>query len=448
MDALRAEHQRLQLALNRRVLDERRVARLLRRAAGVSAWHLREWLRRSARTLRGIRSATSLEIASPAPYCARQFHPTLPHRTRALHFIANFVTGGSSRLVVDLIEQLGHRFHQSVVTAMLPAPAHYTGIEITEHARFRDADQALAVLYARRPELIHVHNVANPDSIHEVREYEWYDQIFRAIGRYATDHRCRVVQNVNIPIVPYMSPDVDCYVYVSDYVRDRFGLHTAPGVTIYPGSDLERFSPETDAYAVPDDTIGMVYRLEGDKLDEHAIEPFIRAVARRPATKALIVGGGRYLDPFRQAVHRAGLSEAFTFTGYVAYDDLPSYVRRVSVFVAPVHRESFGQVIPFAMGMARPVAGYAVGALPEIVGDASVLAPPGDADRLARVVMNLLDDRERRITIGASNRRRALERFSIGTMVRAYESLYDSVLSSPARRDREFPLTRRPGTAA
>jgi glycosyltransferase involved in cell wall biosynthesis len=373
----------------------------------------------------------STEIAAPASYCARQLHPSLPHRTRTLHFIANFVTGGSSRVVVDLIEHLGHRFDQSVVTAMLPSPAHYTGIDIIEHARFHDADEALAVLYTRRPELIHVHNVANPDSVHDVMEYEWYDQIFRATGRYATDHRCRVVQNVNIPITPYMSPAVDCYVYVSDYVRNTFGLHTAPGLTIYPGSDLERFSPETDGYAVPDDTIGMVYRLEGDKLDEHAIEPLIRAVARRPNTKALIVGGGRYLDSYRQAVHRAGLSEAFTFTGYVAYDDLPSYVRRISVFVAPVHTESFGQVSPFAMGMARPVVGYAVGALPEIIGDRSLLAPPGDVIRLSEIILQLLEDRERRVRLGALNRQRALERFSMESMIRAYANLYDSLLSSP-----------------
>jgi len=101
----------------------------------------------------------------------------------------------------------------------------------------------------------------------------------------------------------------------------------------------------------------------------------------------------------------------------------------MSVFVAPVHAESFGQVSPFAMGVGRPVAGYAVGASPEITGDLGVLAPPGDVFCLSEIVVHLLDDRERRVRLGALNRQRTLERFSIESMIRAYATLYDSLLS-------------------
>ncbi|MGG2024154.1 hypothetical protein AB1J88_29440 [Pseudomonas sp. S8] len=44
-------------------------------------------------------------------------------RPRVLHVIANFMTGGSSRLVVDIYEYLGVRFEQSILTSHAPIPA-------------------------------------------------------------------------------------------------------------------------------------------------------------------------------------------------------------------------------------------------------------------------------------------------------------------------------------
>jgi hypothetical protein len=59
-------------------------------------------------------------------------------------------------------------------------------------------------------------------------------------------------------------------------VLDRYGLAASDEV-IYPGIDLRRFSPRPFA-AGASDTIGMVYRLESDKLSEAAIEPMIMAL--------------------------------------------------------------------------------------------------------------------------------------------------------------------------
>src|SRR5262249_13472397 len=158
-------------------------------------------------------------------------------------------------------------------------------------------------------------------------------------------------------------------------------------IVVYPGSDMKFFSRAHSA--VPDDCIGMVFRLEKDKLDEHSIDTLIKVVQRRKGTTALIVGGGRYYSTFQNAVAAADVSGAFTFTGYVGYDDLPAWYQKMSVFVAPVHSESFGQVAPFAMGMAIPVVGYDVGALCEIIQPRSLLSPPGDSDRLAGIIVEL-----------------------------------------------------------
>jgi glycosyltransferase involved in cell wall biosynthesis len=160
------------------------------------------------------------------------------------------------------------------------------------------------------------------------------------------------------------------------------------------------------------------------------MDPFIEANRLRPRTRALIVGGGVRLDDYRNRVAAGGLEHAFTFTGYVPYDALPALYREMTVFVAPVHRESFGQVTPFAMGMGLPVVGYDVGAIPEIIGDRSLVAPPADSTRLAKLAVGLLDDPARRATLGAANRARAERLFSVEAMIASYEALYAELVVS------------------
>ncbi|HEX7981536.1 MAG TPA: glycosyltransferase family 4 protein, partial [Gemmatimonadaceae bacterium] len=196
---------------------------------------------------------------------------------------------------------------------------------------------------------------------------------------------------------------------------------------------LTMFAP-TPGVEPADDVLGMVYRLWRDKIDERAIEPFIDAIHLRPGTRALIVGGGELLEVYRRRVVEEGLEDAFTFTGYAAYDTLPALFQRMSVHIAPVHTESFGQVTPFAMGMKLPVIGYDVGAIPEIVGNASLVAPAADSARLGAIAAALLDDRPRRLALGEANRARAERLFSVEAMVAAYEALYHELAPTAASR--------------
>jgi glycosyltransferase involved in cell wall biosynthesis len=352
-----------------------------------------------------------------ATYQVRMPAQVKPQRKRIVHAIANFMTGGSSRLVVDLIERLGHEYEQEIVTSYLPDPPAYVGPVIHE---FRHLAAPWAVLdYFRnfRPDIIHVHYWADCDKL-------WYDQIFKAAELYG----CKIVENINTPVDPYVSDHVDNYVYVSEHVLDHFAERSAKSRVIYPGSDLDVFRAQRQKLPQPD-CIGMVYRLEGDKLNENSIDVFIKVVQRRPGTKALIVGGGRFLERYRAAVAAAGVSQAFTFSGYVPYEELPRLYSQMTLFVAPVWKESFGQVSPFAMSMGMPVVGYDVGALNEIIGTREFLAPPGDSERLANIVIDLLDDPDRVLAVGRSNQHRAQALFSVQSMIERYSRLYEELLN-------------------
>jgi len=213
-------------------------------------------------------------------------------------------------------------------------------------------------------------------------------------------------------------------------VLDHFGKEAiASGASvrvIHPGIDLSRFEGQDIA---PDaqNAIGMVYRLEHDKLNEDSVELLIEVVRRRPRTRAYVVGGGSLLQPYLERTELAGLRENFRFTGYVPYDSLPNWYEKFRVFVAPVWKESFGQVAPFAMSKGCAVAGYDIGAVAEIIDGHETLGH--DLDQAAGIIVDLLDDPEQLRRIGETNHFRARELFGLPKMIERYAAVYDMVLA-------------------
>ena len=356
------------------------------------------------------------------PYVARPKNPAAGSRPRVLHAVANFRTGGSARLVVDLVEQLGHEYEQRVIIRQQPPVQAYEGVAVDAFPDLTSS-RPLRRLFARfQPDIVHVHYVADHLREWSERDYRWYIHVFEAAERAGRT----VIENVNIPTEPFRSPAVARYVFVSDYVRRRYARPDDATAVVYPGSDLAHFS--RGDVERPSQTIGMVYRLDRDKLDEASFDPVVEALSRRGEARAIVVGGGQLLPVYERAAAEAGVRDRVTFTGYVAYDDLPEWYGRMAAFAAPVHNESFGHVSVLAMGMELPVAGYDVGALGEIVGDPRLLAPLGDANALADILVRLLDDPEGSRELGRSNRRRAEENFSVERMGEAYESIYADCL--------------------
>ena len=354
--------------------------------------------------------------AAFAPYRIRMPRPAQEHRPVVTHAIANFMTGGSSRLVIDLVEHMGGEYDQRILTSFVPTPAVYIGADVTLLGADAPPAAFVDALRSPKPDIVHVHYWGDSDE-------PWYRKIFSAAEALGL----LVIENVNTPVLPHVSPSVWRYVYVSDYVKHAFASPDLEGEVIYPGSDLELFSGFGCA---PDDgnTVGIVYRLERDKLDEASIDPLIKAVEKRAGTRALIVGGGSLLDVFRRKVSEAGLSDRFEFTGYVSYDRLPEFFARMTVFVAPVYKESFGQVSAFAMSMGKPVAGYGVGGILEMIDDPTLVAPTGDAEALADVIVGLLDAPALRDRIGGRNRDRARNVFAVQTMITRYADLYAALM--------------------
>jgi glycosyltransferase involved in cell wall biosynthesis len=348
-------------------------------------------------------------------YRIRPLRPIVQgRRPRVVFALPNVFVGGSTQLVVDLCNHLGHAYEMQVITAAFPKNSRHEGMVAHHHPLPGNTAAMTKTLETLKPNLLHVHYWGDVDK-------PWYDALFAAAERVG----CPVVQNINTPVAPFSCRAIVANVFVSDTIRRAFSS-PGSGKVIHPGIDLKLFSPPSQFEPGAIDTLGMVYRLEPDKLNPSSIQPLIDVVRKRPRTRVIVVGGGTFFDTYVAQTKKAGVADNFVFTGYVPYESLPSWYAHFRTFIAPVWQESFGQVTPFAMAMGLAVAGTHIGALPEILEGTETLGATNDV--LTNKVVDLLDHPERIEALGVRNREIALRRFGLEHMVAAYDEVYREVL--------------------
>src|SRR6185436_8521150 len=103
----------------------------------------------------------------------------------------------------------------------------------------------------------------------------------------------------------------------------------------------------------------------------------------------------------------------------------------MDLFVLPSLNEGMGRALIEAMAAGLPVVASRVGGVPAIVQDrrTGLLVPPGDAVALAGALDELLRRPDWARELGDAGGRSIGERFSSAAMVKAIETVYDTVLS-------------------
>jgi glycosyltransferase involved in cell wall biosynthesis len=88
------------------------------------------------------------------------------------------------------------------------------------------------------------------------------------------------------------------------------------------------------------------------------------------------------------------------------------------------------------MARGLPVIATRVGGVPELIGDAGLMVPPGDPAALAAALLALLRDPRRRVELARAGRTVVEERFSIERMLAAYRTLYSDLAGADAPQER------------
>ncbi|HEV2884245.1 MAG TPA: glycosyltransferase family 4 protein [Pyrinomonadaceae bacterium] len=165
--------------------------------------------------------------------------------------------------------------------------------------------------------------------------------------------------------------------------------------------------------------------------------------------KLLVVGDGPERENFSRTLAEAGLLERVEFTGAISYDLVPAYFHQMDALVIPTQttsriREQFGRVIVEAMASGVPVIGSTCGAIPEVISDAGIVFPEGDAAALADALRKTLADRNLRERLARAGRTRVEQNYSWETVAEKTYKLFEQV----TRTSREAALNPSFGLAA
>jgi glycosyltransferase involved in cell wall biosynthesis len=225
-------------------------------------------------------------------------------------------------------------------------------------------------------------------------------------------------------------------VVTSDYSAQRVRL---PGASMLPlGVDTRSFSPARPTRGAKNGASFTVV-FSARQIEAKGADVLLHALAicrtRGLKIRAVLAGDGPHRVHSQRLAVQLGLTDCVDFPGFVAEERLVELVRSAgTVVVPPLHDECYGLTAAEAMSCGAPVIAAAVGGLPEVVGDAGLLFPAGDAEALADCIAKLAGDPKLRRALGARGRLHAAARLSDQAMVDGYQAIYRDVCSPKAGR--------------
>lgn len=164
----------------------------------------------------------------------------------------------------------------------------------------------------------------------------------------------------------------------------------------------------------------------GQVIHGKGVDLLLRALAEVSGIwMADIIGTGNALDKTRRLCADLGLADRIAFHGWVDHRQLAEYYRRARVVAVPSRwPEPFGMVGLEAMRLGRPVAGFAVGGIPDWLkdGETGLLAREQDVSGYAAILYRLLHEPGLAERMGAEGRRRAETDFSFGRYIDRLEN--------------------------
>jgi rhamnosyl/mannosyltransferase len=370
-------------------------------------------------------------------------------RMRVVHVYKNYhpVIGGIENHVRSLAEEQVRRGYD--VTVMAASPGRRGVEQVVGGVRLVLVPRLVTLFSApvcptfpfrlrhERADLIHLHFPYPPG---EIARLVLGDRIPTVITYHSDIVRQRRLLRVYEPLLRRVLERADRIVVTSPpYLRTSPYLPavTAKCSVVPLGIDVERFALNGNGHgsarsirrrwSIPEEAfvVGFVGRMRYYKGLDH----LMRAIARVPAARLLLVGDGPLRRVLQRLARSLGVSGRVTFAGEVTDEELPAYYRAADLFALPStgRAEAFGTSLVEAMAAGLPVISTEVASGTSWVnesGTTGLVVPPCDATALAAAIDRLREDPVLRSRMGAAARRRAAACFRLASMVDGVEEVY------------------------
>jgi glycosyltransferase involved in cell wall biosynthesis len=182
------------------------------------------------------------------------------------------------------------------------------------------------------------------------------------------------------------------------------------------GVDPDIFSPGPgrDSAGSQSFHIGYVGRL----VEEKGVDLLLKAAASLSGHWRLcILGEGPFRSDLGRLSKELGLAGRVSFRQPLPSSEMPAHYRELDVLVLPSRtrpkwKEQFGRVLIEAMASGTPVIGSSCGEIPNVVDQAGLLFPEGDAGALAAHLKLLMTNRDEAKRLAVLGRHRVLQHYT------------------------------------
>lgn len=181
--------------------------------------------------------------------------------------------------------------------------------------------------------------------------------------------------------------------------------------------------------------VGIVGRLSPEK----GIEGFLSAASKikisHPQTTFVVIGEGPERDNLYATARKLGIQDTVRFTGKL--DNMAEVYASLDVIVSSSVKEGLPLTILEALAARLPVVATSVGAVPTVIlhNQTGLLAPPRDADALAREIIRFLDNPELARTLAMQGHKLVRQHFSAQSMAAEYLKFYTDATADGAQLD-------------
>lgn len=354
---------------------------------------------------------------------------------RILHVITSLRTGGAEKLLVEMLPRLKNYGHEvdlllfDGINTPLYSELKSRGIKINYLSLKGNVYNPYNIIrlrkYLRGYDIIHTHNTAcqyyvpialgsinktilitTEHNTHNRRRSIWGFKILDKLMYNRYNHIISISQKATDNL--------------SDYIGHSYKI-----TTINNGIDLSKFSSELSAPNKDGEIIVTMVAAFRPQKDHQTL---IKAISLLPDNyKLWLVGDGALRPKIEQNVRDLRISGKVKLWGN--RDDIHSLMSESDIIVLSTHWEGLSLASIEAMASGRPFIGSDVDGLHDVIADAGILFPPGNAEILASEIKSLIENPEKYNLTVRKCQTRAQE-YNIDKTVEKYNKLYIEVQRS------------------
>ncbi|MEM9544095.1 MAG: hormogonium polysaccharide biosynthesis glycosyltransferase HpsO [Cyanobacteria bacterium P01_E01_bin.42] len=230
----------------------------------------------------------------------------------------------------------------------------------------------------------------------------------------------------------------------ADILKEH-GYHGKVKVMPQLGVDEKLFSPQfepdlTEKIGIGNDEfiIGFVGRF----VEEKGILTLIEAISKLPDSdwKLLLLGRGELKEEIQKRAGEAGILERLILVESVPHDEVSRYINLMNVLVLPSEttykfktltavgwKEQFGHVLIEAMACKVAAIGSDSGEIPNVLRDAGLVFPEGNAEQLCMSLQQLMENQELRAFLARQGYEKAMRQYTNKALAKELFAFYQTL---------------------